>query len=473
MSRRHLAVLTDLVLILAAILMGLVTNYATGEGRTPFPLRLIQQVAVPALGVLIVVQIVGQVIAYRLAHPSRPAFDWDRRRNPYPGLEAFTEDEAPVFFGREIEIAAVLRRLATFPDDKFHRFVVVIGASGSGKSSLVQAGLIPQLRRRRWIVLPTLEPSSDPLGVLAHSLTVFLGSTNSDQILQRLRDDHAALGAILDHVHRAHRRRFSRVVLVIDQLEELVTLCGARDQDAFLKVLESAIQRDPRFWIIATMRAEFLGELLATTHARLFQQPVAIGTLRSSDLEVVVAHPGAMAGMSFSPGLVDRIVADTGTSDALPLLAFLLQELYLAVGAGRMVTQPDYIAVGGVAGALARQADRVVAESRGSTEVESVLKVLLKFVTTDGTETTRRRVRLADLTTDERRIVQAFVEARLLVTDLDTGIAVAHVAHEALFRQWRHCDRRWKPAWNSCDGAPSWIDGRRTGRAPTATRTIY
>jgi WD40 repeat protein len=188
-------------------------------------------------------------------------------------------------------------------------------------------------------------------------------------------------------------------------------------------------------WVVATVRIEFLREFLDTPYAGMFGTPMALGTLVRSDLATVIEEPGRLGGMEFAPGLVGRIVDDTGTSDALPLLAYLLQELYFAVGRGKTATVGEYTRLGGVAGALSRQADQVV-EGLHDDGIESISAVLLRFVTIDGDEATRRPVDLADLTVRQRRIVDAFVEARLLVTGLVNGGAIAQVAHEALFRQW-------------------------------------
>lgn len=153
----------------------------------------------------------------------------------------------------------------------------------------------------------------------------------------------------------------------------------------------------------------------------------------------MVERPGALVGLAFAPGVVEAIVNDAGTDDALPLLAYLLQELYFASGPGGTVTEEPYRSHGGVAGALARQADHTVAElGSGDDGIDFVLRVLLRFVTVQGQEVARRRVPLAKLSAQERRVVDAFVEARLLMSDVGTGHQepYAQVTHEALFRQW-------------------------------------
>lgn len=157
----------QVMLVLVASLFGIVTNYATGADEAPWLLQVIQQASVPAIGVLVVAMVVGQVVVYRLENPAPPQADWPRDRVPYPGLDAFAEDEAAVYFGREALAAELTRRLHTSPDRPTDRFLVLVGASGSGKSSLVRAGVMPRLRERRWTLIPAFTPGTNPLAAMA------------------------------------------------------------------------------------------------------------------------------------------------------------------------------------------------------------------------------------------------------------------------------------------------------------------
>ncbi|MDO0911118.1 WD40 repeat domain-containing protein [Streptomyces sp. DT2A-34] len=435
--RNRLQLLLQVLLVLVASLLGIVTNYATSENDVPWLLHVLQRVAIPAIGLLIVTMVVVQVVVYRLENPAPPPTDWPRDRVPYPGLDAFVEDEAAVFFGREAQSEDLTRRLHEVQDRPADRFLVLVGASGSGKSSLVRAGVMPRLRGRRWSILPAFSPGPNPLASLASAISAADGEREPvSAVLRRLRQDPASL---LAELSRLRGGRFRRMLVVVDQFEELVTLAGARERTQFLDALHTCVTRDTKIRILATLRVDFLGPLLATGHADLFQHPVAIGALDRSQLAQVVERPGALVGLSFAPGVVEAIVNDAGTDDALPLLAYLLQELYFASGPGGTVTEELYRSHGGVAGALARQADHTVAElGSGDDGIDFVLRVLLRFVTVQGQEVARRRVPLAELMAQERRVVDAFVEARLLMSDVRTGHQepYAQVTHEALFRQW-------------------------------------
>lgn len=438
MRRRWLELTLQVLLVLTASLLGIVTNYATSAEDTPFALQVLQRAAVPGIGVLVVLMVAVQIAAYRLERPAPRVRAWDPDRTPYPGLDAFTEAESAVFFGRDGQVAELVRRLHQPTTRTEDRFVVLVGASGSGKSSLVQAGVLPRLRARRWTVLPVLVPGANPLGALAVALADAGPDGMSPATVQRrLRQTPGALAGELNRVRR--RTRFGRTLLVIDQLEEVFTLAGDRERAFFLDALREALDADGRLWVLSTARVEFMRDLLTGEHADLFQRPLAIGSMGRAQLALVVREPGAMVDMSFAPGLVETMVEDAGTSDALPLLAYLLQELYYGAGPAATVSEDLYRRLGGVAGALARQADQTVSQLRGSHGVDVVLRTLLRCVTVEGQEAMRRRVPLTELSDAERLVVDAFVDARLLVSgvgeDAD-GDAYVQVAHEALFRQW-------------------------------------
>jgi WD40 repeat protein len=432
-------VLLQIMLVLVASLLGITTNYATSTDDAPWALQLIQRFSVPAIGLLVVAMVVGQVVVYRLENPAPPQADWPRDRVPYPGLDAYDEDEAAVYFGRETQAAELTRRLHATVTRPADRFLLLAGASGSGKSSLVRAGVLPRLRERRWTVVPPFSPGSNPLGALAAALATAGGERETaGAVLRRLRQGPDALRVELA---RLRGGRFRRTLLVVDQFEELVTLGGERERAHFLDSLRTCLEQDPSVRVLATLRVDLLGRLLGSGHADLFQHPVAIGTLGRAQLSQVVAAPGALVGLSFAPGVVDTIVNETGTDDALPLLAYLLQELYFASGPGGTVTEELYQRLGGVPGALARQADNTVAGLGTGDTVDFVLRVLLKFVTVEGQEVARRHVPLSDLTDRERHVVDAFIDARLLRSDVREDAVTgqepyAQVTHEALFRQW-------------------------------------
>jgi WD40 repeat protein len=431
MTRRSWSSLALLLLLaLVPILLELFINtLATASPNSVPILRVLQQLSLPALGVLIIVLLVGQGLLFFMERPAHRR--WTAQRSPYPGLEPFSEEDAGVFFGRDSETAELLARLSPAVAADAQRFVAVVGPSGSGKSSLVHAGLVPALtqRRRRWVVLPAFAPEDRPLRNLAHSLASALPGVQVEALAAQLAAEPGALLTWLEELRAARGGRLASVLLVVDEAEDLLTQASAGDRDAFLELLRGAVERERWLWVVAIVRSEFLGGFLSAGFTDLFRQPVVIGAPSRAALFDMIERPAAQAGMRFEPGLVNRIVDDTGGGDALPMLAYTLQALYLRAGAGGLVTDQDYRVLGGVAGALSDQADRVAA---GLGDLDAVLATLLRFVSMGERGPVRRGVRRDTLTEAERRVVDAFIGARLLTSDADA----VQVAHEALFRRW-------------------------------------
>jgi WD40 repeat protein len=431
MARRRSLLLVQVLLFLLVTLLGVATSSVTkAPGVLPWGLEIVRRESLPLAGITVLLIIAVMVwqhrVEERLVLSVGPV--WDSDRSPFPGLEAFTEQDSAVFFGRDGEIAELLDRLHPVVAARANRLVVVVGPSGAGKSSLVHAGVVPRLRQRRggWVVVPPVVPGDDPLRSLSRSLATACPTLPIDEVL---------VPRVVDGLRTALGRPEAPVLVIIDQAEELITLSGEAERDRFLDLLASALDIDAQLWIVMVMRSEFLTAFLRTEQARLFREPVTVGTLSRAALVEVIERPARRAGLTFDPpSLPQWMAADAGGGDALPLLAYALQELCLAAGSGGVLSADAYQRIGGVAGVLTRQADKVAAELGGA-EGE-VLATLLQFVTIGENEPTRRRVRRSALTDAQWRIAEAFIAARLLSSAAEGDDAVLEVTHEALFQRW-------------------------------------
>jgi hypothetical protein len=429
-------------------------SLARSLGRPVFPLRLDRAAWLDLLQDVQWVDLTTDETAFGQLrdglHQSglRPgdSFAWDPARSPFPGLEPFDWQDAAVFCGREQEIGRLIQLLTSTLLRGPGRFVAIAGPSGSGKSSLLRAGLLPRLARlaNRWVVVPPMQPGRQPLQSLARSLQAAFRAADHERtwtgLLDRLDRGPASLIELGYELGEATGGAGRSVLLVVDQAEELVTRSGPRVQEEFLALLRGALRDDSPMWAVATLRAEFLSSAPDRAGlAEAIDDTLLIEPLSRARLPEIIQRPAQRAGLDFAPGLVQRMVEDTTGGDALPLLAWTLQQLYHDAGPGpvRVVTAKAYEALGGVVGSLQRQADLLTDELHRRGHGGLVLPTLLKLVTIDEAgEPTRRRVERRQLPAAENAIVQAFVDARLLTSNRAGGAGTVEVAHEALFRQW-------------------------------------
>ena len=378
-----------------------------------------------------------------------------RARNPYKGLRPFGEADEGDFFGRERLVARLVDRLGHLA--RAGRLLIVAGPSGSGKSSVVRAGLVPAIRRgalpgsERWPVAVML-PGIHPFRELASALSAALPEVAA-KAFARLRAGAEAGAATADDVATLARTLATAtlpdrpVLLVIDQAEELFTLADDATRTRFIAQLLHALERpDSRLLVVATLRADTLDLALRVRGlGELVRTGLELVTPPDRDaLERAIVRPAEGVGVSLEPGLASEIIADLEHQPGeLPLLQFALTELF-ARSDGTRLTRADYAEIGGVLGALARRADEALAVLDGP-ERELTRQVFLRLVAVGpaGEPTSRRvpRRELEAMAPDPDRlsaVLDAFATRRLLSFNRDstTGEATVEIAHEALLVRW-------------------------------------
>ncbi|MEU5096535.1 trypsin-like peptidase domain-containing protein [Streptomyces sp. NPDC020996] len=360
--------------------------------------------------------------------------------SPFRGLSAFEETDAAVFHGRRAESDEVARALAV------ERRVTVVGPSGSGKSSLALAGVAPRLRAAgAQVVVLRPTPGSSPLAAFAAALLPLLEPDLPEA-------EHPGRAAELAELLRRHGpadvvarllqlRRGSRLLLVVDQFEEILALEPAA-VDEFADLLTGDTLPDT-VRVLMTLRADFLEPVLA--HPRFGPETgghlYALASPTPEHLRQIVTAPvEAVPGVSYEPNLAERILADTGPGPGeLPLLGLTLDLLWQRQ-AGGLLTHRAYEELGGVTGALGEHADRVWDACVPPEDEETARRLLTRLVRVPtGTPAPTRRMALrTELGAEEWRVAQRLAGTRLLVIDGNAeGTETVELAHEALIGGWR------------------------------------
>jgi serine/threonine protein kinase/DNA-binding SARP family transcriptional activator/WD40 repeat protein len=383
-------------------------------------------------------QLTSQVIG--TAVPRAPT----SHRNPYKGLAAFSQLDASDFFGRSDEI----KRLVSMVGE--NRLSAVVGPSGSGKSSLTLAGLLPALaggsisESETWISVRAV-PGGYPFDELATAL----GGLSTEP-LSALTTELASPDSkgVLRVAKRLVQQLEGELVIVIDQYEELFTLVADESvRHAFATALVTAAT-DPgsRVRIVLTLRADFfhqvliqplLGPIISRVH-------LALAPLDQDGIRLAIVEPAARAGLHFEPGLPERIVADLKDQPgSLPLLQFTLDRLAVAAVDG-LVSDDLYTELGGVKGALAERAEAIF-QRLAENQKQAAQQIFTRLLSvSDEADDLRRRVRMSELESlglppaDLAAVTEAFGKERMLTFDIDpvTRGGTLEVAHEALLREW-------------------------------------
>ncbi|WMJ09914.1 SUMF1/EgtB/PvdO family nonheme iron enzyme [Nitrosomonas sp. sh817] len=371
---------------------------------------------------------------------------------PYPGLRAFRPEESDRFFGRDVEIEDLIERLLARND----RFIAVIGPSGSGKSSLVYAGLIPALSQShaggmRWysVSFSPRELGDDPFLPLVAALNkAFPGcGWRVPDLSQRLRADPASISLIADEALQPQGAN-AQLLLFIDQFEELFAAkVDTAARDAYFRLLVAAAA-SPRLRVVVAMRSDFYGHWPqdGASAALLHSGHYSVVTPGAAALEKIIVEPAKAAGLTIAPRLVQRILNDTGT--ALALAEFALAQLY-ARKIGNELTEAAYDAIGGIAGAINGLAEEAVTrvQQANNLDEETFSRLFIAIANveqrndddTGALAVVRRRARPYELSPPALLLAQQLIERRILVSRQDGKgqPAIIEVGHEAVFDHWQ------------------------------------
>jgi tetratricopeptide (TPR) repeat protein len=407
----------------------------------------------------------------------------DPERAPYRGLKPLEAEDAGIFFGRDAPIVEALDKLRGLREGAAPRLLVILGASGAGKSSFLRAGLLPRLARddRNFLTLPVIRPEraaiSGEFGLL-HAIEAALQAHGLAHSRASLREAIAGgaeklrplLSQLVDKVFATMlsepgEAKRPVIVLAIDQAEELFLGDGAKEGHALLELVRDLVKEDrPAILALFTIRSDSYDRLeTAKAFEALRQQTMPLLPMPRGAYQTVIEGPAARLkemkrGLTIEPRLTQRLLQDIeqgGGSDALPMLAFTLEQLYLDYGGSGALKLANYEAFGGIRGAIEAAVERALTaadhDSRIPRDREARLVLLRRGLIPwlagidPETGSTRRRVaRRADIPAEAAPLIDLLVEQRLLATDRvtvrDGGVEKREItiepAHEALLRQW-------------------------------------
>ncbi|MEM7124839.1 MAG: hypothetical protein AAF702_00845 [Chloroflexota bacterium] len=370
--------------------------------------------------------------------------------SPFMGLRPFDERDAKLFFGREKLTKELMQHL------KDERFLAVVGASGSGKSSVMRAGLLPSLRQGTkqfqqmtdWSIFP-FTPTADPIKGLATSLTQDSESvTAAATLIDDLMQDPRSLDLYVNKRFTGQQNSTNRLLIVVDQFEEIFTLCkDEQKRTQFIQNLLHATMADGPTSAIISLRADFYANCAEYDDLRqaLEEKQRFIGPMSADELRTAIEEPANQSGYAYEEGLVDEILQDIGAGEnrqpepgALPLLSHTLLEVWKR-RSGRHLTFSGYNAAGGVQGAIAQSAEQLFQEGLTKEQQEIAKNIFLRLTSLgDSGPDTRQRVSLSQLTPQgqDSAAIQTVLH-RLANSHLVTiHRGDAEVAHEALIREW-------------------------------------
>jgi WD40 repeat protein len=269
---------------------------------------------------------------WTLAVNLQGGFAWDASRPPFPGLAAFEREDAAIFFGRDDDVRACIEQLNARRVYGALRAVVLLGASGSGKSSVLRAGVLPRiaLDRTNWLVIPPFRPGRDPFAALARAVAEALDEPNAWQSWRdRLSasDPDPALQQLVDTLRTHLASREAQVLVSVDQGEELFTLAPPEAMAAFIALLLRIANGPAPLILLFCMRSDYLDRLQQAVGEVRFTA-LSLGPFQLQRVREIIEGPANVAGIRVANDLVATVLADMKVADALPLLAFTLRELY-------------------------------------------------------------------------------------------------------------------------------------------------
>jgi len=368
--------------------------------------------------------------------------------NPYRGLSPFREEDSEYFFWRENVILSLQNRVEK------QNVVMVLGASGSGKSSIVYAGLLPRLRQQKQWLIAQFRPQSNPFYQLAQALVPLLHSDKQTQrqeltaVAKALYDGQKNLSQTVQDIAQIHANQ--QLLLIVDQFETLYTLNPIEVQHRFIEQLlqavavesQQAVGNLPAFTLLITLRADFVSQAITDApFADVLNNypPIILGPMAEAGLKAALEKPAEKQGVTIEAGLTERILQDLGQAPGnLSLLELTLAQLWKRI-CNYIIRHKDYDAIGGIKQAIARYANDFY-DTLNPKEQATLRRIMLQLVRPgEGTDDTRQIATRHQIGEEQWHLVIRLADKRLVVTgrDKDAKQDTVELVHEALIHHWQ------------------------------------
>ena len=386
-----------------------------------------------------------------IALDTQKGFKWDAHRSPYPGLVSFEEEDAAIFFGKEEDTKSVIEILNSMKNKSSPKFLNIVSASGMGKSSLLKAGVIPKLKlsyKDKWMILPTLRPTKQPLYIFTKIIAKVLNKESAfKEIYNSLRDlDYQDFLDDFITTIELQSMQYRSILLPIDQAEEFYAVATLEEREKFFKILSYLLTEKENFFMVWTLRSDFLKEYqLDKSTKMIHQNEILFGLtpLSKDNVVSIITEPAKIAGITIDVKLVEKIKEDIKTTDALPLLALCLNELYSKYHQDGRFTLSHYQNLtdskknNPLETIVKKRADEAI-KNYNEEDLKVLKKVFIPHLVriNNKNEYTKHTALWKNLPIQAHKILEELIKSRLLIKSYVDNEILLEISHEALIRKW-------------------------------------
>lgn len=390
---------------------------------------------------------------------TQSGFEWEQYRSPYPGMISFEAKDAAIFFARDNERKESIELLNSMKNKNKPKSLMLVGASGMGKSSLLKAGILPNLKKyhqNEWTILPILTPSTNPLKDFMQNITNFLNEDRDyyKNFYAKLTEEgyeESIDDLLLDLSFASNLSMQSTFLLPIDQAENLYTTSEPKHRSLFIRLLKYLISHHKNFFILWTLRSDFLKDFQSDKEMRIIIEQNQIQTLTHIKPEYItdiIAKPAEIVGLKIEDKLIKKIQIDMQTSDALPLVSLALSELYEQHKTTNTptITLATYQALSKdkntnpLESIVQEKAEEAITDFRDKKSLKALKNAFIPHLVRIGEQGQyiKRVANWSELPKDSQDAITQLIEARLLIKyeDKESKEIKIEVSHEALLRKW-------------------------------------